>query len=256
MGFTNDTTTTANNNSNLGCSPQQQEGTMNVQNVESNDEEPPEGKTFENDDLIDSEEIVFNCPAFSYLNPKVQCRRGRTGSGLYAVQPLKKNELILGWAGKVVHVTDVIAMDESERTYILQIDEELFQVPFWKGYNEPADFVNHSCNPNAGFRNSPIVLGAMRDIAVGEQISFDYSMCECVNGLKGNEFECQCGTQYCRGKFTGADWQDPKLWERYGRYFSPYLLTKIDALRKEQQSQQKDKVVSESSEEVTAITTA
>jgi hypothetical protein len=54
-------------------------------------------------------------------------------------------------AGKVVHLNDVLAMDPSERLYILQIDEELFQVPFWPGYNEPADFINHSCDPNAGF---------------------------------------------------------------------------------------------------------
>lgn len=253
MGFTNDANTPVNNNTTFGCTPQS-EGTV-IQNVESNEEEPPEGKTFENNE-VDGEEIVFNCPAFSYLNPKVKCKRGATGSGLYAVEPLKKNEMILGWSGKVVHVNQVIAMDESERTYILQIDEELFQVPFWKGYNEAADFVNHSCDPNAGFRNSPIVLGAIRDIKVGEQISFDYAMCECVNGLKGNEFECQCGTQYCRGKFTGADWQDPKLWERYGNYFSPYLLTKIDMLQKAQQSQQKEKVDSDSRIDVSATTTA
>lgn len=41
-----------------------------------------------------------------------------------------------------------------------------------------------------------------------------------------------------RGKFTGADWQDPKLWERYQGYFSPYLQKKIDVLQKEKQQSQ------------------
>ncbi len=67
-------------------------------------------------------------------------------------------------------------MDEKDRVYILQIDEELFQIPFWKGYNEPADFVNHSCEPNAGFKNSPISLVAMRNIKRGEEV-FHISIC-------------------------------------------------------------------------------
>jgi len=123
---------------------------------------------------------------------------------------------------------------KSERTYILQIDEQLFQVPFWKGYNEPADFVNHSCDPNAGFGDSPIALVAMRDISIGEEITFDYAMCESVEGLKGNEFECSCDTPDCRGAFTGADWKNPKLWLKYGSYFSPHIRKKIKKLKKEQ----------------------
>jgi len=178
----------------------------------------------------------FNCPAFSYVNPKIRCTRSPNGCGLFAIRKINQDELLLGWAGKVVHVSEIKEMNESERTYILQIDEELFQVPFWKGYNEPADFVNHSCNPNAGFGHSGIVLVAMRDIEPGEEITFDYAMCECVEGLKGNEFECCCTTPHCRGAFTGSDWKSPKLWARYGNYFSPYLRKKIKALKKQRQN--------------------
>jgi len=203
------------------------------------EDQPPE-------DDRDDEEIVtepgfestyegprFTCPAFSYMNPKLQCRRSPTGAGLFALHPLKKDELLVGWAGKVVHKREVIQMDENDRVYILQIDEELFQVPFWKGYNEPADFVNHSCEPDAGFRNSPISLVAMRNIKRGEEITFDYAMSESIDGLRGNEFECSCGTRSCRGKFTGADWKSPILWERYGNYFAPYLRVKIKQLKKQ-----------------------
>jgi len=176
---------------------------------------------------------VFTAPAFSHMNPKIQCRKSKEGTGLFAIRNVKKDELLVGWAGKVVHATDILRMDESERTYILQIDEELFQVPFWKGYNEPADFVNHSCEPNAGFGNSPISLVAMRNIKRGEEILFDYAMCESIDGLKGNEFECTCGATACRGKFTGGDWKNPALWHKYGKYFSPYLRAKIKKLKKE-----------------------
>jgi len=176
---------------------------------------------------------AFTAPAFSHMNPKIQCRKSKEGTGLFAIRNVKKDELLVGWAGKVVHLTDILRMDESERTYILQIDEELFQVPFWKGYNEPADFVNHSCEPNAGFGNSPISLVAMRNIKRGEEILFDYALCESIDGLKGNEFECTCGAVCCRGKFTGGDWKNPVLWDKYGKYFSPYLRANIKKLKQE-----------------------
>jgi len=176
--------------------------------------------------------VSFNCPAFSYLSPKIRCMRSPNGTGLFAIKRVEKDELMIGWAGKVVHVSEIQAMHESERTYILQIDDELFQTPMWKGYNEPADFVNHSCNPNAGFGNSPIALVAMRTIQPGEEITFDYAMCESVEGLKGNEFECSCGYPQCRGAFTGADWKSPILWDRYGKYFSPHLRRQIKKFKK------------------------
>jgi len=226
-----------------------------TQNVNDEEAEPPEEGTTKIgtttrmlDNVMSGVEFItegsfdasyqgpqFNCPAFSYMNPKIRCTRSPNGIGLFAIRPIQKDDLLLGWAGKVVHVDEVKAMHESERTYILQIDEQLFQVPFWKGYNEPADFVNHSCNPNAGFGNSPIALVAMRDIEPGQEILFDYAMCECVEGLKGNEFDCSCGSEDCRGAFTGSDWKNPKLWEKYGKYFSPYLRKKIKALKKLQQ---------------------
>jgi len=175
----------------------------------------------------------FNCPAFSYMSPKLQCRKGSNGCGVFAIRNVKKDDLLIGWAGKIVHVSEILNMDESERTYILQIDDELFQIPFWKGYNEPADFVNHSCEPNAGFKNSSISLVAMRDILAGEEITFDYAMSECIVGLKGNEFDCDCGTSACRGRFSGDDWRlYPNLWEKYGDYFAPHIRVKVQEAKR------------------------
>lgn len=72
----------------------------------------------------------------------------------------------------------------------------------------------------------------MKEIAVGSEITFDYAMCECIEHLTGNcDWECKCGAATCRGMFTGADWRRTELWERYGNYFSPYLLRKINYLK-------------------------
>lgn len=44
--------------------------------------------------------------------------------------------------------------------------------------------------------------------------------------------ECRCGTASCRGTVDGRDWRRPELQERFGSYFSTYLLQKIEAARR------------------------
>jgi hypothetical protein len=72
-----------------------------------------------------------------------------------------------------------------------------------------------------------ICLVAIRDIDVGEPICFDYAMTESEPDY---EFTCLCGTDRCRGRLTGNDWQLSELRERYGSHFSPYLLRRSQQL--------------------------
>lgn len=87
----------------------------------------------------------------------------------------------------------------------------------------PADFFNHSCEANAGFQGQ-IVLVALRDINVDEQICFDYAMAVSVPGYR---FDCRCGSKNCRGTITGEDWMRPDLQKRYAGYFQWYLEKRI-----------------------------
>ena len=52
---------------------------------------------------------------------------------MFAIANIRKNEVLVCWSGKVVHLDGVRSLPKSERTYILQIDEELYQIPPWKG---------------------------------------------------------------------------------------------------------------------------
>jgi hypothetical protein len=83
------------------------------------------------------------------------------------------------------------------------------------------------CSVNVGLREQ-VVLVAMRDIAAGEEVCFDYAM---TGGGPYDEFECACGAPDCRGWITGNDWKRPELWERYAGFFSPYLQRRIDRLK-------------------------
>ena len=72
------------------------------------------------------------------------------------------------------------------------------------------------------------MLVAMRRIEEGEQLCFDYAMADTD---PYDEFDCRCGTELCRGRFTGEDWMLPALWSRYDGWFSTYLQRRIDGLR-------------------------
>lgn len=130
------------------------------------------------------------------------------------------------WGGRIVGPSGLEALTEEERSLTLQVEEGLYLAP--DGTPDPADFVNHSCDPNAGLRGQ-ITLVAIRAIEVGEEVCFDYAMSE---GSDYDEFDCSCGSEACRSRVTGRDWRRPELWERYDGYFSPYLACRIESLRR------------------------
>ena len=72
-----------------------------------------------------------------------------------------------------------------------------------------------------------IALAARCNIAAGQEVCFDYAMCD---GLAYDEFDCDCGAPACRGRVTGEDWRRPELWARYPGGFSPFLQRRIDRL--------------------------
>jgi len=163
----------------------------------------------------------------SYLNPK--CNSGpleeKGGCGVFAREPIQKGELLSLWGGRVVaeHELDPNMPNFTQR--ILQIEEGFYlETP---ANLEPADCFNHSCEPNVGFTGQ-IGLVAMRDIEAGEELNFDYAMCD---GTPYDEFVCYCGSEHCRGRVKGTDWMRHELWERYNGYFMPYLARRIEALK-------------------------
>jgi SET domain-containing protein len=158
----------------------------------------------------------------SYVSPKLEMRYSpaKNGYGLFATQTLFPDEVVVVWNGDIMTAEELAQQPEAVRTHALQVEEQLYQVsnPSLEEL-EPGDMVNHSCEPNTGFFGQ-IVLVAMRLIAPGEEICFDYAMSD---GSPYDEFDCQCGTPSCRGRITGEDWRLPALQRRYAGYFSPYL---------------------------------
>jgi SET domain-containing protein len=164
---------------------------------------------------------------YSYISPKLEARprKKKGGYGVFANLPVEKGELLAVWGGKVIDAEELQRLPPITQRHSIQVEENLYLAPVAPA--EPADFVNHCCNPNAGM-SGQIALVAMRDIDAGEEVCYDYAMSD---GSPYDEFECACGTHDCRGRVTGEDWRNPDLWEHYAGYFSPYLQRRIDRLR-------------------------
>lgn len=158
----------------------------------------------------------------SFLTPAATVREaGTKGLGVFAKAPLPAGTTVAAFGGAVVERAAFDRLDESRRIHAIQIDDDLFMV----GPEEPeaADMVNHSCEPNCGIVGN-VLLVAMTDIAPGQELCFDYAMCDSDDY---DEFVCACGTPSCRGLVTGADWMRADLQARYTGWFSSFIARRI-----------------------------
>ena len=142
---------------------------------------------------------------------------GSRGRGVVAERNFKQGEVIAIWRGSIITEREVIALSDSERSQLLQVDEDAFLVT-----NKAlltVDYINHSCEPNCGFTDSTTLV-AMREIATGEAITFDYAMSDTKTIFT---FHCWCGSAKCRKKINGNDWRLADLQERYAGWFAPHV---------------------------------
>ncbi|MGV1014625.1 MAG: SET domain-containing protein [Methyloceanibacter sp.] len=170
----------------------------------------------------------------AYLTDKCEVRNRDVAGGksVVARAVIEPGELIGVWSGKIVPAEALDALPEEIRRHTVQIEEGLYLSSSTAA--DPPDFINHSCEPNAGLEGQ-IAIVALQRILPGQEVTIDYAMCD---GSPYDEFDCACGTPSCRGRVTGEDWRNPILWERYAGHFSPYLQRRIDTLQRAHAPQQ------------------
>jgi SET domain len=110
------------------------------------------------------------------------------GRGLFTTETIREATRILPFSGRVLPTAeltdDLLAMQVGPDEWLCSDGEQ------------PDDCANHSCDPNAGFRDGQVALFALRDIAAGEEITWDYST---SIGWPGWSLDCRCGSPACRG---------------------------------------------------------
>lgn len=171
-----------------------------------------------NTNLFSNEEHNY----FSWLSQKIDVNTSNIEKkGIFAKEKINKDELICVWGGKILNEQEVLNLPKEQIPYVLQIADNL-----WIGSNvvESADYLNHSCNPNAGLKGQ-IFLVSLRDIDIGEEITMDYAMAVTkFIGMK--DFLCNCKTQNCRKIISENDWKNTELQKKYYGYFSSYIQKK------------------------------
>lgn len=114
------------------------------------------------------------------------------GRGVFAARAFETGELVV--RGRAV------APSATRTHHSLQMD--------WNRhvrFDAPAELINHSCGPNTGVRNNAVDgydFIALRAIAPGEEISFDYATTEYVSIAVT---DCLCGAAACRGRSGGFE---------------------------------------------------
>jgi len=164
----------------------------------------------------------------AYLTEKCEVRNRDVSGGkaVFARELIVPGEVIAVWSGRLVSPDELDDLSGVIRRHTVQVEEGLYLASLTP--DEEPDYINHSCEPNAGL-DGQITIVAMHTIHPGDEVTIDYAMCD---GSPYDEFECACGSSKCRGQVTGNDWRDPVLWKRYAGHFSPYLQRRIAALQR------------------------
>ena len=110
------------------------------------------------------------------------------GKGLFATRTVRAGEALFTLDGPIITFTEASAMGD-EQSYALQCGQNSYI-----SLTEPARFINHSCDPNAGIRRHTMV--AIRSIAENEEVTFDYST---TMDEQYWTMVCHCKTPLCRG---------------------------------------------------------
>ena len=151
------------------------------------------------------------------LDGKIELRASRgKGEGVFASAPFG--------IGDVVIVGVIEKLLDGNHSHASQVGEDEYVL-----HAGLTSKVNHSCNPNCGIsvnHTGAHDFVALKNIAGGEEITFDYAMRNYT--VEYFPKTCGCGAERCRGRITG--WKDlPRDKKKeYEGFAAPYLL-ELDA---------------------------
>jgi SET domain-containing protein len=115
-------------------------------------------------------------------------------AGCYTTTAIRKGERVAEYDGPRLSKKEADACyEDSPITYLFGLGDGSIVID---GHCT-AMFINHSCNPNCETEeiDGRVWITAIRDIAPGEEITYDY----CLYDGGEDEAICNCGATRCRG---------------------------------------------------------
>lgn len=159
---------------------------------------------------------------------EVRCS-GVHGQGLFTKKCFNLGSDILRMGGCLFHISARKSSNVMPSTTTALSEEVLLAEPP-AGSKDFSDYLNHSCNPNIGFRDALSII-AIKDIIAGEELTIDYSFFECDSTWKLKN-TCNCGAHCCRKVVTGEDWKTINPSDKQFKYYSPFIKRRILSLHK------------------------
>jgi uncharacterized protein len=147
-------------------------------------------------------------PAKPLRQPRyLQVRRSRlAGRGVFTTRAVPKGTLLLEYLGERISHTEAgeryyAAKEPDAFVLLFTVDRKI--VIDGRVGGRAARYVNHSCDPNceADEIGGRIFITSIRDIAAGEELTYDYNM-EAPQPLPRDwrqRYACRCGAPKCRG---------------------------------------------------------
>jgi SET domain-containing protein len=120
--------------------------------------------------------------------------------GVYTNSPIRKGRRVVEYSGPKMTPEEADRMYEgAPRTYLYGLDDGKTIID---GVGIAA-YLNHSCDPNCEVDEikGRVWILALRDIAAGEELLWDYSLYD-----DDEPADCHCGSPKCRGTMYSEDW--------------------------------------------------
>lgn len=142
------------------------------------------------------------------------------GKAVYASCRFAEGAVLMRFTGRRFHVDDIPSLMRGSDDRFVQVTPDHYMGPS----GQLDDLVNHSCDPNAGLRftDEGVILVALRDIASGDEISWDYSTTLAQSNW---HMICQCRAPNCRRVIGNFETLSPERQEffRARNLVAPYL---------------------------------
>ena len=147
-------------------------------------------------------------PPPPHRGARLQTRRsGVHGKGVFALCELRAGERLIEYVGEIITWEEALERHPHDpsnpnHTFYFHIDDG--RVIDAKHGGNASRWINHSCEPNCQADqtdNGRVFIQALRDIAPGEELFYDYGLIidePYTKKLKA-EYACWCGAPSCRG---------------------------------------------------------
>ena len=135
--------------------------------------------------------------------PVIEVRNNDGFKGIFAKEAIRQDAVIFRLKGTIT---------KTPTKYTIQLgNKQHLSFPAIRKPKDDIDYcwqyLNHCCEPNGYMNTTERTFRALRDIAAGEEITFNYLTTE---SKMAAPFNCICGSANCFGFIQGRDFLTPE----------------------------------------------